>query len=179
MSLVEQELLTIQEHLSSPLVFSGIPVTRSLVLCVGFMDRCLSLCIISFGHYVVCPLLLAIMLCVLYFQSLCCLSFTFSHYVVCPLLLAIMLSVLYFQPLCCVFFDLRILITPLESSNSSCTCRLRQRDDVVGYSMQSNITNSRMDCDDAFGIFKLLLEKTEWAIKNGQPRCSRSRFCFL
>jgi hypothetical protein len=35
--LVEQELPTLSEHLSSPLVFSGIPVTRSLVLYVCFV----------------------------------------------------------------------------------------------------------------------------------------------
>ena len=53
-SLVEQELLTILEHLSSPPVFSGVCVTRSLVLCVCFVDRCLSFCTFSFGHCVVC-----------------------------------------------------------------------------------------------------------------------------
>ena len=37
---VEQELPTLPEHLSSPLVFSGVRVTRSLVLCVCFKDRC-------------------------------------------------------------------------------------------------------------------------------------------
>jgi hypothetical protein len=42
MPLVEQELLTIPEHLSSPLIFSGICVARFLVLCVCFVDRCLS-----------------------------------------------------------------------------------------------------------------------------------------
>ena len=36
--LVEQELHTILEHLSSPSVFSGVHVTRSLVLCVCFVD---------------------------------------------------------------------------------------------------------------------------------------------
>ena len=51
--LVEQELPTLPEHLSSPQVFSGVPVTRSLVLYVCFVDRCLSLC--TFGHCVVCP----------------------------------------------------------------------------------------------------------------------------
>ena len=30
-------------------------VTRSLVLCVCFVDRCLSFCTFSFGHCVVCP----------------------------------------------------------------------------------------------------------------------------
>jgi hypothetical protein len=38
---VEQELLTLPEHLSSPPVFSGVRVTQSLVLYVCFVDRCL------------------------------------------------------------------------------------------------------------------------------------------
>ena len=42
------------EHPSSPPVFSGVRVTRSLVLCVCFVDRCLSFCLFSFGHCVVC-----------------------------------------------------------------------------------------------------------------------------
>ena len=52
--LVEQELLTILEHLSSPPVFSGVRLTRSSVLYVCFVDRCLSFCTFSFGHCVVC-----------------------------------------------------------------------------------------------------------------------------
>ena len=36
MSLVEQDLLTPQENPSLPPVFSGVPVTRSLVLCMMF-----------------------------------------------------------------------------------------------------------------------------------------------
>ena len=52
--LVEQELLTLPEHQSSPPVFSGVRVTRSLVLYVCFVDRCLSFCTFSFGHCVVC-----------------------------------------------------------------------------------------------------------------------------
>jgi hypothetical protein len=51
--LVEQELPTIPEHLSSPPVFSMVRVTRSLVLCVCFVYR-LSFCTFSFGHCVVC-----------------------------------------------------------------------------------------------------------------------------
>jgi hypothetical protein len=47
--LVEQELLTLPEHLSSPPVFSAVRVTRSLVLCV-----CLSFCPFSVAHCVVC-----------------------------------------------------------------------------------------------------------------------------
>ena len=50
LTLVEQELLTFPEHMSSPPVFSGDRVTRSLVLCVCFVDRCLSVCTFSFGH---------------------------------------------------------------------------------------------------------------------------------
>jgi hypothetical protein len=52
--LVKQELLTFPEHLSSPPVFSGVRVTRSLVLYVCFVDHCLSFCTFSFGHCVVC-----------------------------------------------------------------------------------------------------------------------------
>ena len=48
--LVEQELPTLPEHLSSPPVFSGVRVTRSLVLYVCFVDRCLSFCTFSFGY---------------------------------------------------------------------------------------------------------------------------------
>jgi hypothetical protein len=61
-------ITTLPEHLSSPPVISGVRVTRSLVLYVCFVDRCLSFC-------------------------------TFS--------------------LCCLFFDIRILIAPMVSSNSS------------------------------------------------------------
>ena len=56
---MEQELLTLPEHLSSPPVFSGLCITRSLVLCVCFVDRCLSFCSFSFGH------------CVVYSSSIC------------------------------------------------------------------------------------------------------------
>jgi hypothetical protein len=54
-SLVEQELLTLSEHNSSPPVFSGVRLTRSLLLCVCFVDRFLSFCTFSFDHCVVCP----------------------------------------------------------------------------------------------------------------------------
>ena len=52
--LVEQWLLILPEHLSSPPVFSGVRVTRSLVLCVCFVGRCLPFCTFSFDHFVVC-----------------------------------------------------------------------------------------------------------------------------
>ena len=52
--LVEQDLLTLPEHQGSLPVFSGVRVTRSLVVYVCFVDRCLSFCTFSFGHCVVC-----------------------------------------------------------------------------------------------------------------------------
>ena len=45
--LVEQGLLTLPEHMSSPPVFSGVRVTPSLVLYVCFVDRRLSFCTFS------------------------------------------------------------------------------------------------------------------------------------
>ena len=72
MPLVEQELLTLPEHISSPPICIGVRSIRSLVLYVCFVDRCLSYCTFSFGHFVVC-----------------------------------------------FFFDIRILIIPLVSSNFS------------------------------------------------------------
>jgi hypothetical protein len=55
---VEQELLTLPEHLSSSPVFSGVRATRSLVLCVCFVDRFLSfffwpLCCLFFDLWIV------------------------------------------------------------------------------------------------------------------------------
>ena len=83
-SLVEQELLTLPEHLSSPLVFSGLRVTQSLVLCVCFVDL--------FFPFVL--FLLASVLSVLLWH-------TDSNY---PFGI--------FWPVCCLsFFDIRILIT--------------------------------------------------------------------
>jgi hypothetical protein len=52
---LEQGLPTIPEHLSSPPGFSGVRVTRSLVLCVCFVDRYLSFYPFYVGHCVVCP----------------------------------------------------------------------------------------------------------------------------
>jgi hypothetical protein len=50
--LVEQELLTLPGYLSLPSTFCGVLFTRSLVLCVCFVDRCF--CTFSFGHCVIC-----------------------------------------------------------------------------------------------------------------------------
>jgi hypothetical protein len=49
-SLVEQELLNLPKHLSSPPVFSGVRVTRYLVFYVCFVDRCLSFCTFSLSQ---------------------------------------------------------------------------------------------------------------------------------
>ena len=76
LSLVEQELLTLPEHLSSPPVFIWVRVTRSLVSYVCFVDRCLSFCLFSFGHCVVCSLIYGFWLPLWYRQTLlsnCCL----------------------------------------------------------------------------------------------------------
>ena len=72
MSLVEQELITLPEHLKSPSVFSGVRVTRSFSITCMF-----------------CRLLFIL----LYF---------------------------FIWPLCYLFFyDIRIMIAPMVSSNSS------------------------------------------------------------
>ena len=52
MPLVEQELPTLSENLSSPPDFCRVRVTRALVLCVCFVDHCLFFCTFSFAHCV-------------------------------------------------------------------------------------------------------------------------------
>jgi hypothetical protein len=93
------------------LILSWVRVTRSLVLCVCFVDRCLSFCTFSFGHCVVCS------------------------------------SSIY---------DIRILITPLVSSNSSYwyraifiseqlkVCKLRKKNNMY-YKILSNVDNCQYD----------------------------------
>jgi hypothetical protein len=49
--------------------FSGVHVTLSLVLCVCFLDFCLSICPFSFGHCVVCPLIYGFGLSLWYLQT--------------------------------------------------------------------------------------------------------------
>jgi hypothetical protein len=53
--LVEQQLLTLLDQLSSTPVFSEVRVNRSLVLCVYLVDRCLFFCTFSFSHCIVYP----------------------------------------------------------------------------------------------------------------------------
>ena len=54
MPVLEQELLTLTEHMNSPSVFSGVRVNRSFDLCVGFVGCCLSFCPFSVGHCMFC-----------------------------------------------------------------------------------------------------------------------------
>ena len=68
-SLVEQELLTLSDHLSSPPVLIGVRITRSLVLFVYFVDRWFFFPF-AFGHYVVCPPIYGFWLPLWYFQTL-------------------------------------------------------------------------------------------------------------
>ena len=55
---VEQELLTLPEHLSSPSLFSGVHVPWSLVFCVVFWRLLFVFSPFSFGHYVPYPSLI-------------------------------------------------------------------------------------------------------------------------
>ena len=144
--LVEQELLTLQEHMSSPPVFSGVRVTRSFVLCVCVVDRCLSFffwplffraVVVVFVWQLDLPLSVQFVPIILEFVSSYPAHgdvYLMQHYVIkCvsdlrqvggflwvlrfppPIELSF-----FFWPLCCLFFyDIRILVTPLVSSNSS------------------------------------------------------------
>jgi hypothetical protein len=76
--LVEQELLTLPEYLGSPPVFSGVCVSRSLVLRVCFVDRWLSFCIFSFCQCFVCSSKYGLRLLLWYLQTLLAHSFLSS-----------------------------------------------------------------------------------------------------
>jgi hypothetical protein len=99
-SLVEQELLSLPEHLSSQPVFSRDHVTRSLVLYVCFVNQCLSF----------------------FFWSLCCIFFFDIWILITPL---VSLIYRFWLPLWYLWytdsdypfgiFDIQILITPLIS----------------------------------------------------------------
>jgi hypothetical protein len=53
-SIVEQELLTLPEHQSSPPVFCGVLVARSFVFCLVLYREVFGL-LSFFGHCIVCP----------------------------------------------------------------------------------------------------------------------------
>ena len=71
-------MLTLPEHPSSTPISIWVRVTRSLVLCVCFVDRCLSLCTFSVGHCVVCSSIYGFGLPLWYLQTL----FNIKQYVV-------------------------------------------------------------------------------------------------
>ena len=146
--------------LSSPPVFSGVRVTRSLVLYVCFVDRGLSFCPFFLLATVLSVLLrytdsdylfgiFKLFLLILYYSTLaeqelptlpehlssssfqwgsCYSIFSF----ICMFCRSLFVLFYFFiQPLCCLFFfDIRILITPLLSSNSSLVSITR--DTIVG-----------------------------------------------
>jgi hypothetical protein len=62
MPLVEQELHTLSEHLSSPQAFGVVRVTQSLVLYACFVDRCLSFFPLAIGYAVPAPLVASVVL---------------------------------------------------------------------------------------------------------------------
>ena len=105
-SLVEQELLILREHLSSPSVLSEVRVTQSLVLCVSFVDRCLFFCTFSFGHCFVSSSWYSDYLFGIFWPLFCLFFLIFGFGLPLWYLLAIVLSIL---------LDIRIRITPLVS----------------------------------------------------------------
>jgi hypothetical protein len=116
------------EHLSSSPVFSGVRVTRSLVLYVCFVDRFLSFCTFSFGLCVVCSSSIYGFWLPVNEERTGKFLWQVEHIhghlwhrysIAVNQVLAFLY--LFFWPLCCLFFfDIRILITPLVSSNSHC-----------------------------------------------------------
>ena len=78
---MEQELHTHPEHLSSPQDFSVVHVTRSLVICVWFVDRCLYLCPLSVGHCVVCPSINGFGLPLWYLQTIITNNFNMTSFI--------------------------------------------------------------------------------------------------
>ena len=74
--LVEQELPTLPEHPSSYAVFYGFVVARSLAFCVVFCRSLFVLCVLFFGHCIICPSIYG------FWLPLCPLSF--GHCIVCP-----------------------------------------------------------------------------------------------
>jgi hypothetical protein len=62
--LVEQELLTVSEHLSSPPVFSGVGVTRSLVVCLYFVSPPVSGVVFIARLYFLCYIVFLCLVCI-------------------------------------------------------------------------------------------------------------------
>ena len=88
---MEQELFTLPEHLSSPPIFNGVRITRSLVLYVCFVD----------GFFLEGA------------------SFQGSDCSMCSIDHCLYFCQFSFGQLLCLFFDLRLLVTSLVYSNFS------------------------------------------------------------
>jgi hypothetical protein len=77
---MDQELPTLSGAPEFTPVLSGVRVTRSLVLYVCFVDRCVSFCIFSFGHCVVCSSIYGFWLPSCYLQTILILKHSrFGH----------------------------------------------------------------------------------------------------
>ena len=110
--LVEQEPPTLPEHPSSPPIFSWVRVTRSLVLCVCFVDRCLSFC--PFFFWPLCCLLFDLRLLIIPLVSLVLMidyqtnvvfHINYIHYqYVCHLSNPPITFLYFFNPINCVTF---------------------------------------------------------------------------
>ena len=110
---MEQDLLTHPEHPSSLPFANRTRVVRSFAFCIVFCRSLFVLLSFFFCHCVVCSSLIYGFWLLLWYLLVIVLSvllwFTASDY-----------SFGIFWSLCCLFFfDLRLLITPLVSSNSS------------------------------------------------------------
>jgi hypothetical protein len=131
--LVEQELPTLPDHLTSPLVFSGVLLTWSLVLCVMFCRSLFVLFLlaivlsvllwftdsdylplVSFGHCIVCSSLI-------YRFWLPPPLVSFGHCVVC-------LSLIYrfWLPLWYLRYTDSDYLLLVSSNSSNCTSKLQQ-----------------------------------------------------
>jgi hypothetical protein len=96
-SRVEQELLTLPQHMSSPPVLCAVRVAQSLVFCVMFC-RSLSFCLVRFLLVIVCPFVLSVFFWSLSVLLSCpfsfghCLSFCLVRFllvIVCPFVLSV------------------------------------------------------------------------------------------
>ena len=70
------------KHNKVDMVIRRVGVTRSLVLCVCFVDRCLSFCTFCFGHCVVCSSIYGFWLHLWYLQTLLIYSFRIFNYAI-------------------------------------------------------------------------------------------------
>ena len=100
--LVEQVLLTVPEHLSSSPVFSGVRVTRSLVLCILFCRSLFwPLCSSSIYGFWLPPFGIFCLLCCLFFDIRILITplVSFGHCIVCSSIYGFWLPLWYLQTL--------------------------------------------------------------------------------